>query len=197
MLALFNLLPPSLYLDPALPPHASPPEPLFHPAVPFEIHVLISTLPGLQGDHALAVESLGDLLRGVKMEMWGARRRGDAEQESVWRERAERVGGITAGVLVEMKVRSSLRFARPVKATDAEFCAGTRGCQHPPSIISDLSDVPSSPVVAMPASSCDWRPRFLLADRGLVDGPSCCDGREEAKESSSTWKGWQGRMGRS
>lgn len=107
--SLFALLPPSSYLS-LNPPPSTVETPLFHPAVPFELHVLLASLHGLRGDLDRSVESLAAVLRGVKEELWASRRRGDAEGETMWRGRAERVGGLLAGVLADLKV-SLLSFS--------------------------------------------------------------------------------------
>lgn len=101
--ALFALLPPSTYLAFA-PPPPSPETPRFHPAVPFELHVLLASLHGLRGERERTVESLAAVLRSVKEEMWAAGRRGEEGLERVWRERAERVGALLTSVLTDLKV---------------------------------------------------------------------------------------------
>ncbi|ORY64733.1 hypothetical protein BCR35DRAFT_308627 [Leucosporidium creatinivorum] len=106
--ALFALLPPSTYLAFA-PPPPSPESPRFHPAVPFELHILLASLHGLRGERERTVESLAAVLRSIKEEMWAAKRKGEEgeREEKAWRERAERVGGILMSVLTDLRAAPS------------------------------------------------------------------------------------------
>ncbi|GAA5864881.1 hypothetical protein JCM8547_009259 [Rhodosporidiobolus lusitaniae] len=99
---LLSLLPPFTCL--ALSPLAFPPgTPRFHPAVPFDLHVLAASLPSLQGNKLGAVEALSALLRSTKEEMWERKRAGKAEEEELWKRRAERLGRMLTDLLSEIK----------------------------------------------------------------------------------------------
>lgn len=79
----------------------------FHPAVPFELHLLSAALPSFDTapDPAAAVERLAALIQASKGEMWHCRRVGDERGEREWRERVERTAQVLSGVMGEVKVR--------------------------------------------------------------------------------------------
>ncbi|KAI5477939.1 tetratricopeptide repeat protein 15 [Pseudohyphozyma bogoriensis] len=107
--SLYSILPPSSFLSNAsTSPTLDPSAPLFHPAVPFEIHVMLATLPGLRGDRERSVEVLGDVVRGAKREYWAAKREGDVVKEGLWKTRVERVGALLGGVLEELNAYPSV-----------------------------------------------------------------------------------------
>ncbi|GAA5862239.1 hypothetical protein JCM1840_001689 [Sporobolomyces johnsonii] len=101
----YSLLPPSACLSsPAFP--APPDTPLFHTAVPFELHFLAASLPGLQGNKETSVEGLATLMRATKAEMWASKRGGRADEHE-WRSRAEKVGAAMTALLAELKATSN------------------------------------------------------------------------------------------
>ncbi|GAA6011784.1 hypothetical protein JCM10207_004243 [Rhodosporidiobolus poonsookiae] len=101
--SIFSLLPPSSCL--AISAGAFPPDtPRFHPAVPFDLHILAAALPGLQGHKQRSVETLAALLKSAKEELWAAKA---PEEEELWRGRAEQVGRMLTDLLLEIKANST------------------------------------------------------------------------------------------
>ncbi|BGP49391.1 hypothetical protein JCM10450v2_005280 [Rhodotorula kratochvilovae] len=105
--AVSALLPPTSCLSPSPPPDIPP----FHPALPFELHLLQAALPALlpEGSKPAAVEALAALLSAAKGEMWRAKRAGIEADDRAWRERVERTAGVLGGVLGEMKAMPAQR----------------------------------------------------------------------------------------
>ncbi|GAA6049337.1 hypothetical protein JCM3770_007295 [Rhodotorula araucariae] len=103
----FVLLPPTSCISPI----PAPDLPLFHPGIPFELHLLAATLPSLvpDGSKTAAVEALAALLTAAKREMWRAARARAAEEERAWRERVERAAGVLGAVMGEMKATTAQR----------------------------------------------------------------------------------------
>lgn len=100
--ALFALLPPSSYRASlqSIPPSAE--EPPFHPAVPFELFVLLAALPGLRGDPDTSIEELTELLKACKHEMWS--QAPETPRRAMWRTRAEQVAAVLSAMLAQIRV---------------------------------------------------------------------------------------------
>ncbi|BGP41240.1 hypothetical protein JCM10449v2_005215 [Rhodotorula kratochvilovae] len=105
--AVSALLPPTSCLSTSPAPDIPP----FHPALPFELHLLQAALPALlpEGSKPAAVEALAALLSAAKGEMWRAKRAGIEADDRAWRERVERTAGVLGGVLGEMKAATAQR----------------------------------------------------------------------------------------
>lgn len=179
---LFSLLPPSSYPSPSS--SSSSEIPLFHPSIPFEFHVLLASLPGLRGDGPRSVESLTDVLRGSKSEMWKCGKEGDLEGERKWRERAERVGGLVVGVLKEIRV-SRFFFSVFLVGLDESlikcliYCTG-RSIRFFPSQLRRTFSLPLESSVS--TTSLNRRSRILLYCF-FLSCQSRWEGRSSSKES--------------
>lgn len=100
--ALFALLPPSSYRAPLQSAPPPPGEPLFHPAVPFEMFVLSAALPGLRGDPDASIEELTVVLKACKRTMWA--HDASSSLRCMWKARAEKVAAVLAAMLAQVKV---------------------------------------------------------------------------------------------
>ncbi|BGP25746.1 hypothetical protein JCM10295v2_004681 [Rhodotorula toruloides] len=106
-----SLLPPSSCFGPVEVPEISKASeadvPLFHPAVPFDLHVLVAFLPSLQGQARRSVELMSILIRSCKEALWAAKKEGTEEDERLWSGRVARLGVVLAGLLSELKASPS------------------------------------------------------------------------------------------
>ncbi|BGP33303.1 hypothetical protein JCM10296v2_005099 [Rhodotorula toruloides] len=103
-----SLLPPSSCFGPVeLTEPREADIPLFHPAVPFEMHVLVASLPSLQGQQARSVELVAMLIRSCKEALWAAKHEGKEGDQRIWTDRVERVGVLLAELLAEVKASPS------------------------------------------------------------------------------------------
>ncbi|SGY14753.1 BQ5605_C013g07086 [Microbotryum silenes-dioicae] len=110
LLGLIAILPPlvSLTPPPARPTGITPPR--FIPVIPFELHVMLATLPALRGDPERSVGNLSVLLKNIRCEMWVCEWRDEHDIAQEWKTRAERIAGMIAAALVEIKAYPSATY---------------------------------------------------------------------------------------
>ncbi|KAJ8293790.1 Trafficking protein particle complex subunit 12 [Rhodotorula toruloides] len=103
-----SLLPPSSCFGPVELSEPSEADiPLFHPAVPFELHVLVASLPSLQGQQSRSVELVTMLIRSCKEALWAAKKESKEADQRIWTSRVERLGVLLAGLFAEVKASPS------------------------------------------------------------------------------------------
>ncbi|SCV70379.1 BQ2448_1773 [Microbotryum intermedium] len=107
---LIAILPPfiSLTPPPSHPTASTPPR--FNPLIPFELHIMLASLPALRGAPERSVENLSVLLKNVRCEMWVCEWRDEHDFAQKWKTRAERIAGMIAAALVEIKAYPSATY---------------------------------------------------------------------------------------
>ncbi|BGP01062.1 hypothetical protein RTBOTA2_004471 [Rhodotorula toruloides] len=163
-----SLLPPSSCFGPVELSEPSEADiPLFHPAVPFELHVLVASLPSLQGQQARSVELVSMLLRSCKDALWTAKPEGREEDERIWTGRVERLGVLLAELLAD------------IKASPSAFSLLSSATPHSPAVLSALcrlnissGDITSldRSLSSLPAEDPEKARRRMQVLRDVADG---------------------------